>query len=85
MPSQSDEELKTELKKQLIIGLCSVLVVALAVWVEYAAAEEMGTHEQRGRLQSWWDGLKRRREFEETVKRDLNKVMFEAALILGAV
>ena len=83
--SQPDEELKTEVKKQLIIAAFTVFAVALAVWVEYGMAEEMGTHEQRGRLQSWWDGLKRRREFEETVKRDLNKVMFEAALILGAV
>lgn len=86
MPQPDEEQpLREVVVKQVVIGVIMLTVTALAVWVEYAAAEEMGTHSGEAKIRGWWERRRRQAEFEETVRRDLNRVMFEAAMILGAV
>ena len=83
--AEETEVVKEEVKKQAVIAVFMLVSIAAAVWLEYKIAEEMGTHEHAARWQAWWDRRRRAAELEETVRRDMSKVMFEVSLVLGYV
>jgi hypothetical protein len=85
METEEQSDLKNEIKKQLVIGLFTIAVVTLAVYVEYKAAEEAGTHELEAKVRGWRDRQRQADEFEKMVTRDMNKVMFEVYQVLGHV
>jgi len=73
---------KSELQKQLIAGAVVLCVAALAVWVQYRAAEEMSTGGWAGRIAFWRREVERRQTEEDQFRKAANRMLFEAYSIV---